>query len=92
MEAWSVGTPVIVHANCEVTRRHCRESGGGLWVRDVEEAVEAMLLLGGDSSLRARLGAAGRSHVERKMTWEAALDRFEAAVRELLPRPGPVSV
>jgi glycosyltransferase involved in cell wall biosynthesis len=85
MEAWSVGTPVIVHANCEVTSRHCRESGGGLWVRDVEEAVEAMLLLGGDPSLRARLGAAGRRHVERRMSWEATLDRFETAVVELLP-------
>lgn len=88
MEAWSVGTPVIVHADCEVTCRHCRESGGGLWVRDVEEAVEAMLLLGGDPSLRARLGAAGRRHVERQMSWKATLDRFESAVAELLPARG----
>jgi glycosyltransferase involved in cell wall biosynthesis len=88
MEAWSVGTPVIVHANCEVTSRHCRESGGGLWVRDVEEAVEAMLRLGGDPSLRAQLGAAGRRHVERQMSWEATLDRFESAVTELLPARG----
>jgi glycosyltransferase involved in cell wall biosynthesis len=85
MEAWSVATPVIVHANCEVTRRHCRESGGGLWVGDVEEAVEAMLLLDSDPSLRARLGAAGRRHVQRHMSWDATLDRFEAAVAELLP-------
>jgi hypothetical protein len=44
-----------------------------------------MLLLGGDPSLRARLGAAGRRHVERRMSWEATLDRFETAVVELLP-------
>jgi glycosyltransferase involved in cell wall biosynthesis len=79
---------VIVHADCEVTRRHCQEAAGGLWVRDVEEAVEAILRLAGDLPLRARLGAAGRRHVERRVTWEAALDRFEAAVGELLPRPG----
>jgi glycosyltransferase involved in cell wall biosynthesis len=85
MEAWSVGTPVIVHADCAVTRRHCRESGGGLWVRDVDEAVEAILRLGGDLPLRARLGAAGRRHVERHASWESTLDRFEAAVAELVP-------
>jgi glycosyltransferase involved in cell wall biosynthesis len=91
MEAWSVGTPVIVHAGCEVTRRHCRESGGGLWVRDVEEAVEAMLLLAGDPSLRDRLGAAGHRHVVRHLSWEATLDRFEAAVAELVPAPARTS-
>jgi glycosyltransferase involved in cell wall biosynthesis len=87
-EAWSVGTPVIVHADCEVTRRHCQESGGGLWVRDVEEAVEAIILLAGDPTLRDRLGAAGRRYVERQVSWESTLDRFEAAVTALLPAGG----
>jgi len=88
MEAWSVGTPVIVHAGCSVTRRHCQESGGGLWVRDVNEAVEAMLRLADDPALRARLGEAGRRHVEGHGSWRETLDRFEAAVPALLAPPG----
>jgi len=85
MEAWSVGTPVIAHAGCEVTSRHCREAGGGLWVRNVEEAVEAILRLAADHALRDRLGAAGRRHVIQHVSWDATLDRFETAVAELLP-------
>lgn len=88
MEAWSVGTPVIVHADCVVTRRHCQESGGGLWVRDVEEAVEAILRLADRPALRKLLGAAGLRHVERRASWATTLDRFEAAVADLLPGKG----
>lgn len=87
LEAWSVGVPVIVHADCAVTRHHCEESGGGLWVRDAAEAVEAMLRLGDEPELRARLGAAGRRWVEHSASWDAALDRLEAAVPDLLGTP-----
>ncbi len=86
MEAWSVGTPVVVHRDCAVTRRHCEDSGGGLWVGDVAEAVEAILRLAGDPRLRRALGAAGRRYVERKMSWSMVMDRMESALQEFAAR------
>jgi glycosyltransferase involved in cell wall biosynthesis len=85
MEAWSVGTPVIVHAGCAVTRGHCETAGGGLWVGNVEEGVEAVLRLGDDDALRKQLGDAGRRHVAREAVWPVVIDRMEAAMIGLLP-------
>jgi glycosyltransferase involved in cell wall biosynthesis len=85
MEAWSVGTPVIVHAGCAVTRGHCETAGGGLWVGGVEEGVEAVLRLGDDNVLRKQLGDAGQRHVEREAVWPVVIDRMEAAMIGLLP-------
>jgi glycosyltransferase involved in cell wall biosynthesis len=84
MEAWSVATPVIVHADCAVTRRHCEDSGGGIWVRTVEEAAEAIVRLDDQPGLRRALGAAGRRYVERQATWPVVMDRMEAALAGLL--------
>jgi glycosyltransferase involved in cell wall biosynthesis len=88
MEAWSVGTPVIVHAGCAVARGHCEEAGGGLWVRDVEEGVEAVVRLADDAVLRHELGEAGRRYVGGQAGWPVVIERMEAAIAELLPALG----
>jgi glycosyltransferase involved in cell wall biosynthesis len=84
LEAWSVSTPVVVHRECEVTRGHCEASGGGLWIGDTAEGVEAILRLADYPGLREALGAAGRRFVEREMTWTAAIDRVEGALRQFV--------
>lgn len=55
---------------------------GGYCVDDVEGWVEALDRLLGDVQLRARLGSAGRAHVERHYSLNALAPRFIAAVRE----------
>ena len=84
MESWQAGTPVIVHADCAVTRSHCEESGGGLWVREPLAFAEALDRLRTDVRLRARLAAAGASYVRSRYSWDAVLARLESAVRELV--------
>lgn len=84
MESWLADTPVIVHADCAVTRWHCEESGGGLWVREPESFAEALDRLRGDASLRGRLAAAGGRYVRSEYSWPAVLTRLESAVRELV--------
>ena len=84
MESWLADTPVIVHADCAVTRSHCEESGGGLWVREPEAFAEALDRLRGDASLRGRLAAAGGRYVRSEYSWPAVLTRLESAVRELV--------
>jgi len=84
MESWLAGTPVIVHADCAVTRAHCEESGGGVWVRDAESFAEALDRLRGDAFLRSQLAAAGGRYVRSHYSWPAVLARLESAVRELV--------
>jgi O-antigen biosynthesis protein len=84
MESWLAGTPVIVHADCAVTRTHCEESGGGLWVREAEAFAETLDRLRADSALRTRLAAAGGRYVRSEYSWPAVLQRLENAVRELI--------
>jgi glycosyltransferase involved in cell wall biosynthesis len=84
MESWLAGTPVLVHADCAVTRTHCEESGGGLWVREAETFAEALDRLRADSALRARLAANGGRYVRTHYSWPAVLARLEGAVRELV--------
>jgi len=83
MESWLAGTPVIVHAGCAVTRTHCAESGGGLWVRDPESFAEALDLLRVDATLRTRLAASGARYVRSEYAWPAVLGRLERAVQDL---------
>lgn len=85
MESWLEGTPVLVHADCPVTRRHARVSGGGLWFRGRRELVAcAEWLLGHREEARA-MGAAGRRYVLEEYSWPAVARRFEQAVDRLLP-------
>jgi O-antigen biosynthesis protein len=86
MESWLAGTPVVVHADCAVTRSHCEESGGGLWVRDAETFAAALDRLRADAALRSRLATAGGRYVRSEYSWPAVLRRLESAVRELVAR------
>jgi glycosyltransferase involved in cell wall biosynthesis len=83
MESWLAGTPVIVHAGCAVTRNHCEESGGGLWVGDAEGFAAALDRLRADATLRRRMAAGGARYVRGEYSWAAVLSRLEGAVRDL---------
>jgi len=83
MEGWLSGTPAIVDAGCAVTREHCAESGGGVWVGDAEEFAAVVDRLRGDPGLRTALGESGRRYVSCRYSWPAVLGRLEAAVREM---------
>jgi glycosyltransferase involved in cell wall biosynthesis len=83
-EGWLCGVPAIVHADGAVTRRHCEDSGGGLWVRSAEEFAETLDRLRADRALRHALGESGRAWVHERYSWPAVLDRFEDAMSTLL--------
>ncbi|MFN2452478.1 MAG: glycosyltransferase family 4 protein [Candidatus Dormibacteria bacterium] len=84
IEAWLAGVPVIVHADCPVTREHCERSGGGLWVRSAEEFAEALDRLRADPDLRRRMAMAGREYVLANYRWTSVVERLEGALRELV--------
>ena len=83
MESWLAATPVIANSACDVVRWHCERSGGGLLYADDHELAEYLALVA-DGPVRLRhLGATGRDYVLANYTWDAALDRMEAALEEL---------
>ena len=75
-QAWLAAAPVIVHARCEVTRRFCEESGGGIPVECAEEYAEAVMRLDRDAALRQQMGMSGRNHVLARYGWTSVLSRL----------------
>ena len=77
LEAWQVGTPVVVRADNPVTAGQVARSGGGTTYRGADGFGDAL-----DRAITAResLGAAGRAWVERESSWEA----FDARLAQLV--------
>jgi glycosyltransferase involved in cell wall biosynthesis len=77
LEAWQVGTPVVVRADNPVTAGQVARSGGGVTYLDADSFADAL-----DRAIAGResLGAAGRAWVERESSWEA----FDARLAQLV--------
>jgi glycosyltransferase involved in cell wall biosynthesis len=80
MEAWLQKTPVVVHADCPVTRGHCIRSNGGLYFSNYPEFEETLLLILNDTGLRNRMGRAGRQYVLENYTWSRIVDRYKNTI------------
>ncbi len=76
MEAWLMGTPVIVHGDCSVTKYHVMKSGGGLYFSSVEEFSMVVHKLEKDKDLKNQLGAAGKRYVEEEYCSDAVIGRL----------------
>ncbi len=85
LEAWSVGTPVLVNGACAVTVDQCVRSSGGLWFDSFAAFDVALDRLTGNAQLRARLGDAGRAFVERHYTWPVVIDRYTRFLERVAP-------
>jgi glycosyltransferase involved in cell wall biosynthesis len=83
MESWLAGTPVIANGASDVVRWHCERSGAGLLYRDEYELAQYLALVADEPQRLAGLGPLGRRYVLANYTWEAALDRMEAALEAL---------
>ena len=91
MESWLLGAPVLVHADCPVTRTHCVESGGGLYFSDEREFAGVAAELCRNPELRAALARGGMEYVKKKYSWESVLERFDAVLTKILAQdPAPV--
>lgn len=84
MEAWQLRVPVLVHAQCEVTREHVVEAGGGLYFANQNEFIESVRLMLEDSEIRAQFASAGEHYVNDKYSWPAVLKRFDQVMEQFL--------
>jgi glycosyltransferase involved in cell wall biosynthesis len=83
MEAWMVGTPVVVHGECAVTRHHVVQSGGGLYMSSPTDLAAVTRYFYEDSVRAAEFAQRGREYVKREFSWAAVLDRFDKALSML---------
>src|SRR5438094_5150188 len=77
LEAFAVGTPVLVNARSAVLVEHCLRSNAGLFYADGDEFVECLKLLVSDARLRAAMGRNGRDYVRRNYRWDVVLGKYE---------------
>jgi glycosyltransferase involved in cell wall biosynthesis len=83
MESWLLGTPVLVHAECVVTREHVVQSGGGLYFANQDEFNAVLELMLKDQVLSHSLAAAGFRYVRERYNWDAVIKRFDRALGEI---------
>ncbi len=76
LEAFFAERPVVANASCAVLRGQCRRSGGGLYYSNYDEFREILERLERDSSLRARMGRAGRAYFEQHYAWPVILEKY----------------
>ena len=87
LEAWASGIPVLVNGDCEVLKRQCQRSQGGLWYHCGDEFGEAFSLLVGDPVLRAALGENGRTYVRRNHAWGTIVSRYQRVLERVRAAP-----
>lgn len=78
LEAWSVGRPALVNAQCDVLVEHCRAAHGGLWYESFEEWAAALSL--SSPEMTGSLGRQGRAYVRQNYAWQRVEDDYLAAV------------
>ena len=83
LDAWAVGTPVLVNGNCAVLKEQCRLSNGGLWYQAQIEFEWMLRTLLAYSGLRSRLAAAGRAFTQRTYAWERIEQSYQRILDQL---------
>ena len=81
LEAFSVGTPVIVNGQSRVLADHCRKANAGLYYLDFEEFEEVLNLLLADRNLGRMLGRNGQTYVKDNYGWNRLLPKYEMVFR-----------
>ena len=75
-----LGTPVVVHGGCPVTKHHVMESAGGLYISSASDLGGVTRYLSQDPRTRAAFANRGLDYVKREFSWDAVLGRFDRVV------------
>ena len=76
MEGWLLGVPVVVSAQCAVTKDHVRRCNGGLFVASGDEFGLALKYLEEHQEARNLLAANGQQYVAREFSFDAVLAKY----------------
>jgi SAM-dependent methyltransferase len=87
LEAWSVKTPAIVHADCAATRELITLSRGGIAIRSAQEFIETVDTLWNDHYLAGYLGESGFKFAQENYRWHTIANRFLEARASIMGYP-----
>ncbi|MBA3943690.1 MAG: glycosyltransferase family 4 protein [Herpetosiphonaceae bacterium] len=76
MEAWSCGTPALVHSDCPVTREFCEISGGGLHFRSYEDFAGCLDWFQEHPLVAQQMGQAGAAFAHQHFRWDTITARL----------------
>lgn len=83
MESWLAGTPVLVHANCAATRRHCQLANGGLYFGNYAEFVATLNYLFDNRETAVTLGQQGRKYVLSHFHWDIIIPKYQELFQKI---------
>ncbi len=87
-----LGTPVVVHGECAITRHHVVESGGGLYFSSPEDFAGVTRYMLAEPEKRAQFSLCGRRYVLENYSWENVLNRFDRVVGDIFAACNEVRV
>jgi glycosyltransferase involved in cell wall biosynthesis len=76
LEAWQLGTPVLVNGGSDVLVEHCLASNGGLYYTNYDEFVLCLDILLSNGILRETMGIQGKQYVEQHYSWDTIEKRY----------------
>ncbi len=83
MESWLCGRPVLVNADCEVTKCFVQESNGGLYFQDYFEFEGAVRYLERHAEVASQMGIQGEAYVRSRFSWDAVTFSYIDFFREI---------
>lgn len=84
LQAWLVGTAVVVNAHCAVTRQQCQRSNGGLYYSSYDEFTAILNRLLASPQLRATLGRQGQQFTQNTYSWHTILRQYQTIFHEVM--------
>jgi len=83
MESWLCNRPILVHANCPVTRHFSQESNGGLYFSDYFEFEGCLNHLQSQPGLADSMGKNGRKFVLENFNWDVIVGKYMEFFRQV---------
>jgi glycosyltransferase involved in cell wall biosynthesis len=87
LEAWLVGTPVLVNGRSAVLRRQVQESNGGLYYTSYQEFEAALDTLLRRPGIRRELGRQGRRFVATRYDGRQIIEQYRSVIEGYMTSP-----
>jgi glycosyltransferase involved in cell wall biosynthesis len=78
LEAWNVGTPVMVNGRCRPLRGQTRRANGGLIYERRDDFIEAVRFFVNNPDAARQFGAQGQQYVDREYRWPVVMSKVDA--------------
>lgn len=76
MESWLCKTPILVNGKCEITKRFCQVSNGGLYYSNYDEFAECIKFLLNNKKAAQIMAAKGHEFVITNMAWDIVTQKY----------------